>query len=74
MDFLKFQPVTERQLTMDLLLLLNRLESPTFAKAKSGHFEVRRDLNRVLLHLTPKGLDNILQRFLNMARVLTELE
>jgi hypothetical protein len=59
---------------MDLLLLLNRLESPTFAKAKSGHFEIRRDLNRVLLHMTPKGLDNILQRFLKIARVLTELE
>lgn len=35
-DFIKFKQVTERQLVTDVLLLLNRIESPTFAKDKSG--------------------------------------
>jgi len=41
-------------LVADVLLLLNRVESPTFSKDKSGlHFILRPDYNAQVLHLTP---------------------
>ena len=61
-----YETVTERQIVLDCLLLLQGYESETFKRLKRSQFqkriakgfEVRRPIQ--VLHLSPKCLDKIL--------------
>jgi|LauGreDrversion4_2_1035121.scaffolds.fasta_scaffold67613_1 hypothetical protein len=52
-EFLNLKRVTERQIVNDVVLMLQRLESPTFMKDSKGDFMLRNNQSVHLIHLTP---------------------
>jgi hypothetical protein len=76
LTYLKYQPVTERQVVMDVLLMLSGCESPTFERGGGTgcYMEVRGKRRPVLTHMSTHGFDNVIDRYIKMGRVVTEVE
>ena len=82
--FWNYHSITERQLVIDTILLLNMLESPTYVKQSSlrkmlgvkeksreERFQLRQQTQ--VVHLSPKALEGFLARFIGMANVIADV-
>ncbi|CDW85435.1 gamma-tubulin complex component 5 [Stylonychia lemnae] len=74
---INYNAVTERQLVMDVVLMLQQLESPTFMKTKKKQdsrctFQIRNTFQ--LIHVTPKMMESFLAEFIEMGNIINETQ
>eukprot|EP00347_Sterkiella_histriomuscorum_P006822 403351300 len=75
LGFLQYNTVTERQIVLDTILMMQQFETPTYYKSKQQNgrkqiFKLRQKIQ--LKHLTPIMLEGILGEFIQMANITKE--